>query len=531
MKKLMPGLFLILLAGHAGAEEAGGFLDSVTKVNDAVNGVVWGVPALVLLAFVGVLMTVLTKVFQVSHFGHWMKKTIGAIFRDRHVTTHTKDKSISQFQSLCTALAATVGTGNIVGVAGAIIVGGPGAVFWMWVMAFLGMMTNYSENVLGIFYRRKNAKGEWSGGAMYYLRDGLGARKGCKTVGKVLAWLFSFFCLVASFGIGNMTQVNSISGNMESVFGIPTWVTGVIIMVLVGLVVVGGLKRIASVTEKVVPFMVILYMVGSIAIFFINIGHVGAVFTSIFRSAFGLEAAAGGVVGYGIRLAIEQGMKRGVFSNEAGLGSSVMVHSNSNVKEPVKQGMWGIFEVFADTIVVCTLTAFSILSSGLVNLETGVTATEFVNSAGQTVALSKANLVSAVFNQNFGFIGSAFIAISIMLFAFSTVLGWSHYGTKACEYLLGEKRTVPYRVLFVLLVFGGAVMGDNLAWDLADTFNGLMMIPNLIGVIALSGVVAKITKNYVNRVMRGSKEEPMYSAFQDIQIEEENAPNSPEDEV
>ena len=519
---------LILLSAAAASAE-GGFLDGVAKVNDAVNGVVWGVPALALLAFVGVLMTVLTKVFQVSHFGHWMKKTIGAVFQDKHVTKHTADKSISQFQSLCTALAATVGTGNIVGVSGAIMVGGPGAVFWMWVMAFLGMMTNYSENVLGIYYRRKNTHGEWSGGAMYYLRDGLGAKKGCKTLGKVLAWLFSLFCLIASFGIGNMTQVNSISGNMEAVFGVPTWVTGLVIMVLVGLVVVGGLKRIASVTEKIVPFMVILYMIGTIAIFFINIGHVGAVFSAIFKGAFAAQAAAGGVVGYGIKLAIEQGMKRGVFSNEAGLGSSVMVHSNSNVKEPVKQGMWGIFEVFADTIVVCTLTAFSVLSSGLVNLETGATVAEYVTKAGETLTLTKANLVSSVFNQQFGFIGSAFIAISIMLFAFSTVLGWSHYGTKACEYLLGEKNTIPYRVLFVLLVFGGAVMGDNLAWDLADTFNGLMMIPNLIGVIALSGVVAKITKNYLDRHLRGLRATPMYSAFPDVQAEQEAAPDTDAD--
>ena len=408
-----------------------GVLDAVTNVNNAVNGVVWGVPALALLAFVGVLMTVLTKVFQVSHFGHWMKKTIGAVFKDKHVTSHTKDKSISQFQSLCTALAATVGTGNIVGVSGAILMGGPGAVFWMWVMAFLGMMTNYSENVLGIFYRRKNSQGEWSGGAMYYLRDGLGSKKGCAGIGKVLALLFSLFCLIASFGIGNMTQVNAISGNMQTVFGLPTWVTGAIVMILVGLVVVGGLKRIAAVTEKIVPFMVILYMVGTIVIFFMNISHVGAVFTSIFKSAFGMEAAAGGVVGYGIKLAIEWGMKRGVFSNEAGLGSSVMVHSNSNVREPVKQGMWGIFEVFADTIVVCTLTAFAVLSSGLIDLQTGHLAEAFST-------LTKNDLVATAFEQKFGVIGSGFIAISIALFAFSTVLGWSHYGTKACEYLLGE---------------------------------------------------------------------------------------------
>ena len=530
MKRKLTGFAGILLgstalAASASAEE--GFLGVVADVNKAVSNVVWGIPALALLAFVGILMTVLTKVFQVSHLGHWMKKTIGAVFKDKQVTTHTKDKSISQFQSLCTALAATVGTGNIVGVAGAILVGGPGAVFWMWIMAFLGMMTNYSENVLGIFYRRKNSKGEWSGGAMYYLRDGLGSRKGCKTLGKVLAGLFAAFCLIASFGIGNMTQVNSISGNMDAVFGIPAWVTGAVVLILVGLVVVGGLKRIAAVTEKIVPFMVILYMIGTITIFFINISQIGAVFSSIFKSAFAMQSAAGGVVGYGMKLAIEMGMKRGVFSNEAGLGSSVMVHSNSNVREPVKQGMWGIFEVFADTIVVCTLTAFSVLSSGLINLDTGRLASEtYTNSAGAILKLDNANLVSSVFDKQFGFIGSAFIAVSIALFAFSTVLGWSHYGTKACEYLLGEKRTIPYRVIFVLLVFGGATMGANLAWDLADTFNGLMMIPNLIGVIALSGTVAKITKNYVDRRLRGRQIAPLYSAFPYIQAEEESAPDT-----
>ena len=336
-------------------------LDTIAKVNGILNSIVWGWPALILLAFVGVLTTCLTKFFQVSHFGHWMKQTIGAIFRDSKVTSHTKDRSISQFQSLCTALAATVGTGNIVGVSGAIMVGGPGAVFWMWLIAFFGMMTNYSENVLGIFYRRKNEQGEWCGGAMYYLRDGLGSKKGCKLIGQVLAALFSVFCFLASFGIGNMTQVNSISGNMEAVFHVPTWVTGIVILVLCGLVIVGGLKRIASVTEKIVPFMVIFYIIGTMAILLMNIAKIPVIFASIFNSAFALKAAGGGIVGYGMKLAIEQGMKRGVFSNEAGLGSSVMVHSNSNVKEPVRQGMWGIFEVFADTMSVCTLTACSVL--------------------------------------------------------------------------------------------------------------------------------------------------------------------------
>ena len=489
-------------------------LDMITKINAVLNGIVWGWPALILLAFVGVLTTCITKCFQISHFGHWMKNTIGAIFKDSKVTSHTSDRSISQFQSLCTALAATVGTGNIVGVAGAILVGGPGAVFWMWLIAFFGMMTNYSENVLGIYYRRKNGQGEWCGGAMYYLRDGLGAKKGCKRIGAILAAAFSVFCFLASFGIGNMTQVNSISGNMEAVFGVPTWVSGIVLLILCGLVIVGGLKRIATVTEKIVPFMVLVYMVGTIAILVMNIKMVPAVFTAIFEGAFALKAAGGGIVGYGMKLAIEQGMKRGVFSNEAGLGSSVMVHSNSNVREPVRQGMWGIFEVFADTMIVCTLTAFTVLSSGLVDLETGVAAAEYGG-----VALTKANVVSTVFTMYFGKLGGAFVAIAIMLFAYSTVLGWSHYGSKACEYLFGTKSTMVYRVIFVIATFGGAVMGENLAWDIADTLNGMMMIPNLIGVIVLSPIVYRITKNYVNRKIKNEAVEPMLSNFDDIQKE------------
>ena len=486
------------------------FLDVVKTANDAVNGVVWGWPALILLAFVGVLMTSLTKFFQISHIGHWFKNTIGAIFKDKHVTKHTEDKSISQFQSLCTALAATVGTGNIAGVASAIATGGPGAVLWMWIMAFFGMMTNYSENVLGILFRRKNDKGEWSGGAMYYLRDGLGAKKHCKTIGAVLAVLFSIFCLLASFGIGNMTQVNTIATNMQSAFSIPKIVTGIVIMILVALVVVGGLKRIAAVTEKIVPIMVVLYFIGTIIICVLHIDQFGAIFTSIFKSAFGLHAVGGGVVGYGVKMAVQLGMKRGVFSNEAGLGSSVMVHSNSNVREPIRQGMWGIFEVFADTIVVCTLTAFSLLSSGLIDLETGKLAVETADTG---------SLVAQAFGLTFGQVGIAFVAIALLLFAFSTVLGWSHYGTKACEFLFGTKSTLPYRLIFVIAVLGGATMGENLAWDLSDTFNGMMMIPNLIGVLVLSPLVFKCTKNYVDRHMRHKDIEPMLSMDPEIQAE------------
>lgn len=484
-------------------------VEMITNVNSAVNSFVWGVPMLVLLVGTGILMTALTKFFQLTHIKHWFKNTIGGIFHDEHITKHTdkEDQSISQFQSLCTALAATIGTGNIVGVASALIAGGPGAIFWMWIVAFFGMMTNYSENVLGIYYRRKNERDEWCGGAMYYLKDGLGSYKGFKQIGAVLAVLFSIFCVMASFGIGNMSQINSISGNMKSAFGIPTYVTGIALLIVAALVIVGGLKRIASVTEKLVPFMAIIYVVGALVVFLMNIDQCGAIFSAIFKGAFGLRAVGGGIVGSGVKMALTWGMKRGVFSNEAGLGSSVMVHSSSNVKEPVRQGMWGIFEVFADTIIVCTLTAFVVLSSGLVDLETGAVLSTSEGSA----------LVGEAFATKFGSAGPMFIAIAILLFAFSTVLGWSHYGSKAWEYLFGTKSMIAYKIVFVLMIYVGATMNLGLAWDLSDTFNGLMAIPNLIGVLSLSPIVMKITRNYVARVLKKEDVKPMLSAFPDIE--------------
>ena len=488
-------------------------VEIITKVNNTINSFVWGIPMLILLVGTGILMTVLTNFFQLSHFKHWMHYTIGGIFHDKHITRHTgkDDQSISQFQSLCTALAATIGTGNIVGVASALVSGGPGAIFWMWVVAFFGMMTNYSENVLGIYYRRKNAKNEWSGGAMYYLKDGLGSYKGCRYIGSVLDVLFSAFCLIASFGIGNMSQVNSIAANMTAAFSIPSFVTGAFLVIIGAIVIIGGLKRIASVAEKLVPFMAIVYILGALVIFFANIDQAGAVFTAIFKGAFGLRAVGGGIVGSGVKMALTWGMKRGVFSNEAGLGSSVMVHSSSNVKEPVRQGMWGIFEVFADTMIVCTLTAFAVLSSGLIDLNTGAVLSDASGSA----------LVGQAFSTIFGSLGPAFIAIAILLFAFSTVLGWSHYGSKAWEYLFGVKSVILYKTVFVLMIFIGCIMNLSLAWDLSDTFNGLMAIPNLIGVIALSPIVVKITRNYVTRNIKKENVKPMLSAFPDIQAEQE----------
>ncbi len=328
-----------------------------------------------------------------------------------------------------------------------------------------------------------------------------------------------------------MSQVNTISSNITSVFKIEALnrtlmfgsteinlyalIVGIVLMILAGLVVVGGIKRIAQVTEKIVPFMACAYILGALVIFIINIGKIGEVFTSIFSFAFGFRALGGAAIGLAVKNAVTWGFKRGVFSNEAGLGSSVMVHSASNVVEPVKQGMWGIFEVFADTIVVCTLTAFSILSTGLIDLHTG----EMLSANEQTALVSEA--FGTVFNFGSVNVGGIFIAIAVLLFAFSTVLGWSYYGTKAWEFLFGTKATIIYKVVFVVFIVFGATMNLDLAWDISDTFNGLMALPNLIGVLVLSGTVIKITNNYVARIFKGSKEKPMISAFEDIQKEQE----------
>ncbi len=503
------------------------FFTRLAEINDAINGFVWVKIGLVLLIGTGVIMTVVTRFFQVSHISHWWKETIGSIFGKGSVSrAKTDKKSISQFQALCTALAATIGTGNIAGVSAAIVLGGPGAVFWMWVAAFLGMMTNYSENVLGIYYRRRNRDGEWSGGAMYYLADGLGGKKHMKGVGKVLAVLFAIFATLASFGIGNMGQVNKITLNLQSAFfrdplvlgevgGIPviSIVIGVALMILAGLIILGGLQRIASFAERVVPFMSVIYVIGALIICIMNYRNIGAMFVAIFKFAFGVKAAFGGAVGIAVSQVITQGCKRGVFSNEAGLGSSVMVHSSSNVKEPVRQGMWGIFEVFFDTFVVCTMTAIVVLSSGHIDLATG-----FVKEG-----VEDATLVAQVFGESFGYLGEAFIAIAMLLFAFTTVLGWSQYGTKAVEYLFGTRSTIVYKIVFVLMIISGAVMTSSLAWDISDTFNGLMMIPNLIGVVVLFPVVSKITKNYVDRVIKGKKEAPVLSYDPEIEREMEAA--------
>ena len=508
-------------------------LDKIAEINGSINSVVWGVFGLALLIGTGIIVTCATKFFQISRFGTWWKNTIGNMF-SKEVLKHRKEKgTISPFQALCTALAATVGTGNIAGVAAAICVGGAGAVFWMWVAAFFGMMTNYAENTLGIYFRRKNSQGEWSGGAMYYLQDGLGEKKGCKWIGKVLAVLFCIFAMLASFGIGSMGQVNKIVANVAAAFdvkelssievlsGVSLYniIIGAVIMLLTAIITLGGVKRIANVAEKIVPFMVILYVVGSFVIIGIHYDAILPAFKAIFVNAFKPEAFVGGGLG-GVIVAMTNGFKCGVFSNEAGLGSSVMVHSNSSVKEPVKQGMWGIFEVFADTMVVCTMTALVVLTSG--GLKGGV----FNVVTGEVAkGLSDATLVGGAFNEVFGWgnIGQRFVAIAMFLFAFTTVLGWSHYGSKAWEYLFGAKTTIVFRIIHVCTIIFGAVLTSSLAWDISDTFNGLMMIPNLIGVLVMLPLVVKITKNYIDRMIKKKDVKPILSYDENIQAEAEEA--------
>ena len=453
----------------------------------------------------GIYLTFRTHFFHVTHSRQIFSTTFGSIFQvTPHTATSSESTSISPFQALCTALAGTMGVGNIAGVAAAIVSGGPGAVFWMWVSAFFGMMTHYCEIVLGIHYRCKNADGEWCGGAMYYLRDGLGSKKGFQTLGKALAYLFSIFCVLASFGMGNMSQANTIAHNIISVFRFPALdktisfgslyvnlyalTIGFILMLLIGLVILGGIQRISQITEKLVPFMACAYIFGTLLVLLGNFSMLGEVFHSIISFAFGSRALGGAAIGIAIQNAVTWGLKRGIFSNEAGLGSSVIVHAAANVSDPVRQGMWGIFEVFADTIVVCTLTAFAILSSGLIDLQTG----EVLTNAKPTALVSEA--FGTVFHIGEIRFGSIFIAIAILFFAFATILGWSYYGAKAWEFLFGTRSTIIYKGIFVLFIMIGATMNLDLVWNISDAFNGLMAIPNLIGVLALSGTVVRITK-------------------------------------
>lgn len=473
-------------------------MELIKSINDAVNGVVWGVPMLILIIGTGVYFSVRLGFFQVTRFGHVLSSTIFSSFKK---SGRSKNKgSLSQFQAMSTALAATIGTGNIAGVATALTIGGAGAVFWMWISAFFGMMTSFAENVLGVYYRKKNKSGEWSGGAMYYISEGLKNKK----AGKILSVLFALFCTFASFGIGNLSQVNSIAVSLNNSFGIPPFAVGIILAVIVLFILIGGVKRIGSVAEKLVPFMALVYIVLTLSVLVVNIEKIPMVFSQIFKGAFGFSSAMGGISGYLIKEAVTMGFKRGVFSNEAGLGSGVIVNSVSDVKEPVQQGMWGVFEVFFDTVVVCTLTAFTVISTGVL----------------ETSSLEGAPLVGEAFKGVFGGVSDGILAVSITLFAFTTILGWSFYGTKSVEYLFGKKAILPYKIIFSLFVLAGSVMSLSLVWEISDTLNALMAIPNLIGVLLLSGKVKKITENYIQRKFKGNKKiSPMYSAYDEIQFE------------
>ena len=458
------------------------------------NGIAWGPWMLLLLVGTGVFLSVKVGFIQFTKFGHAMKNTIGKIFKKQTAA----GGEVTPFQAMTTALAATVGTGNIAGVTGAIAVGGPGAVFWMWVSALFGMVTKYAEVVLAIKYRERTEKGDWVGGPMYYIKNGLGKKWNW------LAILFALLGGLAAFGIGNMTQVNTIAttfnttldafgGNTAAAsvmfFGqsvpVSSIAVGALVAVVVALVLFGGIKRIGAVTEKIVPFMAAVYIICALCVVFTNLGSVGKIFGMIFKGAFSAEAALGGAFGITIMQTIQKGVGRGVFSNEAGLGSAPMAHAASSETDPVKQGLYGIFEVFMDTIVICSLTALTLLCG----VEAGVDI-----SWGQSAG---AELIIASFSTVFGGkIGSLIIAVAITLFALSTILSWSLYGTRCCEFLLGSKATLVYQIIFVFTVIIGATLDLELVWNIADTLNGFMAVPNLIALLGLSGVVIKLTKDY-----------------------------------
>ena len=452
-------------------------MEFITHWNGVINGIVWGPPMLALLIGTGILLTVRSGFVQVRKFGTIMKHTLGSLFTP---DAHKKDESgVTPFQAVATALASTVGTGNITGVATAITLGGPGAVFWMWVSAFFGMMTKYAEVLLAVHFREKNERNEWVGGPMYYIEKGLGW--------KWLAVIFAVFAAVASFGIGNIAQSNSIANAVNETMGINPLITGIIVAIGAGIVILGGIKRIAQVTEKLVPFMGLFYVVLGVATLVMNFGNLPEAFRLIFYCAFNPDAALGGATGYTVMLAIRYGFARGVFSNEAGLGSAPIAHAAANTDSPVKQAFWGAFEVFFDTFIICTITGLVVVSSG-----------------AWTSGLQGTSLTIAAFGNSLGSIGEWGVTIGTVLFAFSTILGWSYYGEKSIEYLFKGTSLVGgvklgYRVAFVLMTIFGAVGSLQLVWDIADTLNGLMAIPNLIALVALSGIVVKLTKEHFSK--------------------------------
>ena len=470
---------------------------TISEFVSFLNGIAWGPWMLVLLVGTGVYLSARVGFLQFRKFGYAMKNTIGKVFRKQVAG----EGEVTPFQAVATALAATVGTGNIAGVTGAIAVGGPGAVFWMWLSALFGMVTTYAEVVLAVRYRERNDQGDWVGGPMYYIKNGLGAKW------KWLAALFSLLAAIAAFGIGNMTQVNTIASSIKTaidafggntaaatvvLFGqvvpVSSIVIGAIVAAIVALVLFGGIKRIGSVAEKMVPVMAAIYIICSLCVVCCNLGSVGKVFGMIFKGAFSAEAALGGAFGIAIMTTIQKGIGRGVFSNEAGLGSAPIAHAATSETDPVKQGMYGIFEVFMDTIVICTLTALTVLCGA----ESGV-AIPWGKSAGT-------ELIAAAFSTVFGTrIGALIVAVGIGLFALSTILSWSLYGTRCFEFLTGGKGVKAFQIVFVLVVIIGATLELELVWNIAEMLNGFMAIPNLVALLGLSGVVIKLTKEYFKK--------------------------------
>lgn len=456
-------------------------IETISSINKVVNNFIWGVPAMICIIGVGIILSVRTNFIQIRKFIHALKMTLGRIFEKQEAT----EGSMTSFQAVCTALAATVGTGNIAGVAGAIAIGGPGAVFWMWASALLGMCTKFSEVTLAVHFREKNKYGDYVGGPMYYIKNGLEKKW------HVLAYLYAGFGVLTVFGTGNATQVNTITTAINSALSSFNLVSegsqdtinliiGVMITVLVGAVLLGGVKRIGKVTEKLVPFMAILYVILAVGVIILNIGNLPGVIQSIFVGAFTPSAFTGGVVG-SFFLSMKKGVSRGIFSNEAGLGTGSIAHACSDTDKPIHQGMFGIFEVFADTIVICTLTAMTILCSG-VPVQYGV-------DAGAELTISG-------FVATYGSWVSVFTAIALCCFAFSTIIGWGLYGARCIEFILGEKVIKPFMVAYSFVAIVGATADLGLIWGIADTCNGLMAIPNLIALFLLSGKVVTLVKEH-----------------------------------
>jgi len=456
-------------------------IETISKINSTVNSFIWGVPAMIALMGVGIYLSVRTGFLQLIKFRYIMKTTVGRIFKKRDIA----DGALSPFQAATTALAATVGTGNIAGGAGGGVLGGAGSVFWMWISAILGMCTKFSEVTLAVHFRKKNKHGDLVGGPMYYIQNGLSKKW------MFLAYAFATFGVLTVFGTGNATQVNTITAAINVAlegYGIVkpgghetiNLIIGIVVTILVAMVLLGGIKRIGSVTEKLVPFMALIYVVLALGVVILNMERVPEVFGSIIYGAFNPRAVTGGVIG-SFFLSMKKGVSRGIFSNEAGLGTGPIAHASADTGKPVKQGFFGVFEVFADTIVICTLTALVILCSG-VNIPFG--------------SPSGAELTISGFISTYGSGVSIFTAIAMCSFAFSTIIGWGLYGARCIEFLLSEKSIKPFMVVYSLMAIIGATMDLGLLWDISDTFNGLMAIPNLIALFLLANVVVNLTKEY-----------------------------------